>query len=62
MALLLLLSPQAGKAGAGPAIPFNSRGILITCDSGREYRGFQEVRGIVEEVRRRDADPTNTAL
>jgi hypothetical protein len=33
------------------AIPLGSSGILVTCEAGREFKAFDEVVRLLEEVR-----------
>lgn len=33
------------------AIPLGATGLLVTCDSGREYKAFDEMMRLLEEVR-----------
>jgi hypothetical protein len=40
---------QLRNTGA-PAIPYNTKGILVTCEGGRERRSGDEVVSMIEEV------------
>lgn len=47
------------QKGSGQAIPHGSRGILVTCDNGREMKAFYEVVQLLEEYHDKLSKPAS---
>lgn len=49
--LAFLVLVLQGRSTSDKAIPIGSVGLLVTCDSGREYKAYDEMMRLLEEVR-----------
>ncbi|KAG2499421.1 hypothetical protein HYH03_002368 [Edaphochlamys debaryana] len=49
---------QQSKGGTGQAVPIGSRGLLVTCDAGREDKAGDEAVALIEEHYDKLTDPT----